>query len=508
MAQYIEFRGETIEFPDSMSEAQIATVLQKQAAPEPAKQAVKEESPSVLKELGRQVGLTARAGIENAASLPGMVLDPLANITNLVTGQQTLKPFSKGVSDILTAIGLPQPKNELERAVQAGAGAMAGTGLQAAATKSVPLLQGLSKDLPKQIAASAAGGMAAQAAGENVTEAFKDPYAGMAAAIVSGTLAASGAGKLVDKGQSLKGFMTGETKPVLTMDEIKSRAQQSYRKMQDQNVYVQQKSLNDKLFSGIEDRLATENFNPQLDTHRPVAQVLDQMKQMASDPFISFSKMEQMRSAINDLRNSKDAATRRLAGSVVSEFDNYLGKLGNKDVLSIGGNAGEALKSVKEARADWRNLSRAQTIEDALKSAEIASDRPTASASELIRSGMINLAKDKRKMMSFTEAEQNAIRAVAKGGSTDTLLTVLSKFNPERSQLAMGGAIAGATMRPEIALPLAAAGFGADKLQGLLRSREGAELVNRVASGALQPIPQNMAWRGMLTGSLFKPEEQ
>ena len=54
---------------------------------------------------------------------------------------------------------------------------------------------------------------------------------------------------------------------------------------------------------------------------------------------------------------------------------------------------------------------------------------------------------------------------------------------------------------------LGAAGFAADKSQGLLRSREGRQLVNQIASGTLQPIPQNMAFRGMLSGLQPLPGE-
>lgn len=497
MPQYIEVNGETVEFPDGMSDAQIAAALKGQKAPAEA------PKPSMGSEILRQLGLTARAGITGAAAVPAMLAEPIAAATGLPNQSEALQ-------GLLTKMGLPEPKGTLERAVQAGAGAMAGTGVQAAAAKGVPVLQGLAENLPKQIAAAGAGGAAAQAATEEVGQAFKDPYAGLAAGIIAGTVAGGLAGRAVDTGKSLKGYLTEPTKPTLTMDEIKTRAQQAYRTMEDQNVYVKKNSLTDKLFSNIEDRLGMENFNPNLDTHKPVAQVLTQVKEMAKDPFISFSKVEQMRSAINDLKNSNDPATRRIAGSVISEFDNYLGSLGTKDVLAIGGDAGKALSSVKAARSDWRNLSRAQTIEDALKYAEVSADKPTASQSELIRNGMINLARDKNKMKVFSETEQNAIRAVAKGGSLDTFLTVMGKFNPERSQLAAYGGLATAITNPSTAAPLMAlggAGFAADKLQGVMRSRAGEQLVNKVASGTLQPIPQNMAWRGMLSGLTPLPGE-
>lgn len=504
MAQYIEVNGETVEFPDDMSDAQIAAVLKgQQQKVTPAQQAA--TKPSLGSEALRQLGLTARAGITGVAALPAMMAEPVAAALGMPPQAEALQGF-------LTKIGLPEPQGTLERAVQTGAGAMAGTGAQAAAAKGIPLLEGFTKNLPQQLAASGAGGAVSQAVTEGVTGATQDPYAGLAAGILSGAVAGTVAGKTVDTGKLLKGWMTGTSKPTLTMDEIQTRAQQAYRTMEDQNVYVNKNSLTNKLFSNIESRLDAENFNPNVvDAHKPVAQVLTQFKEMAKDPFISFTKLEQMRSSINELKNSGDAATRRLAGAAVSEFDNYLSSIGNKDVISIGGDTGKALASVKAARADWRNLSRAQTIEDALKYADVSADKPTASTSELIRNGMINLARDKNKMRAFSDTEQNAIRAVAKGGSFDTLLTVLGKFNPERSQLAaysgLMGASAGPTTGAAMAVGLGAGGFAADKAQGFLRNRAGQQLVNQIASGTLQPIPQNMSWRGMLSGLQPLPGE-
>lgn len=502
MAQYIEVNGETVEFPDDMSDAQIATVLKGQQKTPTTQQAT--AKPSLGSEALRQLGLTARAGITGVASIPAMMAEPVAAAMGLPNQAEALQGF-------LTKMGLPEPKGTLERAVQTGAGAMAGTGAQAAAAKGIPLLEGFTKDLTKQVVASGAGGAASQAATEGVTGATQDPYAGLAAGLLSGALAGTISGKTVDTGKMLKGWMSGTSKPTLTMDDIQTRAQQAYRTMEDQNVYVNKGSLTNKLFTNIENRLSNENFNPTVvDSHKPVAQVLSQFKEIAKDPFVSFTKLEQMRSSINELKNSGDAATRRLAGAAVSEFDNYLSSIGNKDVISIGGDTGKALASVKAARSDWRNLSRAQTIEDALKYAAVSADKPTASTSELVRNGMINLARDKNKMRAFSETEQNAIRAVAKGGSFDTLLTVLGKFNPERSQLAAYGGIATAVTNPSSAVPLlglGAAGFAADKSQGFLRNRAGQQLVNQIASGTLQPVPQNMAWRGMLSGLAPLPGE-
>jgi hypothetical protein len=493
----VQVGDQVIAFPDTMSDDDISKVLSGQAGT----QQPKPEPRSMGQEIGRQVGLTVRGGLQGAADVAGLVLNPAANLVNLAAGKQVLQPFSQAASNLMTAAGLPEPQGAVEKAVQSGVGAMSGTGLQAVIAKQTPIAAAFTKDLVKQFTAAGAGGTAGQAAGDYVTEITNDPYAGFAAALVTGGVAGGFGGKAIDTTTAVKNYMTGKTPTTYSMSDIKNRAQASYRTMEDQQIYVKNDSLTKKLFSNIDSRLADENFNPQIvDTHKPVAQVLNQMKDMSQDPFISFTKVEQMRSAMTELKKSGDNATKRLAGAVVSEFDNYLASIGNKDVFSLQGDVKTALDSVKSARQDWRNLSRAETIEDALKYAEVSADRPTSSKSELIRTAMINLARDNRKMNLFSETERNAIRAVAKGGSLDTIFSMFAKFNPERSTLVQAGTLAGAYARPEISLPIAAGGYLSDKALGMLRQNAGQKLVNQVASGTLQPIPANMAWRGMLSG--------
>jgi hypothetical protein len=79
MPQYIEFNGETIEFPDNMSDTQIAAALKGQAAPAPAAaipgQAAKappaqQEAPSTLEQMfgaGSPIARTLKGDIVDTA---------------------------------------------------------------------------------------------------------------------------------------------------------------------------------------------------------------------------------------------------------------------------------------------------------------------------------------------------------------------------------------------------------------------------------------------------------
>jgi soluble cytochrome b562 len=289
------------------------------------------------------------------------------------------------------------------------------------------------------------------------------------------------------------------------LDEIKRRAQQSYAKMEEQGVYLKPKSVLDN-FNQIENKVLAKNFNPKLDDHKPVSQVLDTVREMTETQRVSFTKLEQMRAALNDLKTSKEPATRKYAGQAVAEMDSYIAELKGSDIIAGQGNLGTAVKAVQNARKDWRNLSRASVLEDALNVAEAKALDPKASEGELIRRQLINLAGNKDKMRSFSERERNAIKSVASGPTADPLLSLLARFNPERSQLVTAGTAFTAGTNPALAAAVSGTGFAADKLQSAIRQRALNRLISDVSQGSLPQIPENMAWRGMLSG-IMPPTE-
>ena len=486
MAKYIQVGKDVVEFPDTMSEADITAALSG-AAP---------ESPSMLSQLGRQVGLTARAGITGAAAVPAAMADFLTGATGLATGQ-AIKPSSQALQEVLTKVGFPEPQTGLERAVQTGTSAMTGTGAQAVASKGIPALSVLSANLPQQIAVSAGGGVAGQAAGETVGDITGSPLAGIAAGLAAGVLGGSAAGKLAAKTGTLP-------KSPVTIEDIKNKASQSYQTVAEQGVAIKPKSVLDML-NNAESELVKNNFNPALDTHKPVAQVLDQLRTMTGTQRVSFTKLEQMRSAANGLKTSNEPATRKFAGDLVAEIDNYIGSLKGNDLIAGQAGLDKAVNSVQSARKDWRNMSKATILEDALNVAEARALDPKASESELIRRQLISLAANKKKMNQFSDIEKNAIKSVAKGGDADPLLSLIARFNPERNTLVQAGSVAGAFVNPlTTAVPIA--GFAADKYLGAIRGKAVRGLISDVAGGTLKPPMPAYGWRGMLSG--IPQEEQ
>ena len=108
-------------------------------------------------EVMRQLGLTARATGEGAASLAGVFYDPVATILNLGSkftgGSLDIQSFSSQVSNILNELGVPEPETETERVVNMiGQGMTAGGGSASLAKGLTNFFTGVSKKVSQIMA--------------------------------------------------------------------------------------------------------------------------------------------------------------------------------------------------------------------------------------------------------------------------------------------------------------------------------------------------------------------
>jgi len=200
---------------------------------------------SLAQETGRQLGLTARAGITGLASLPAMLAEPVAAGVNLLAGKQVMASPTQGLQNVLTAAGLPAPETGLERAVQTGTAAMAGVPAQAAMSGTSAALAPLRQNLLQQTAAAGAGGVAGQAAADVVQEATENPLLSAIAGIAAGTVAGVGAAKGATAATTTR-------EPLITLDQIKQRAQRSYATVDQQGVFLKRMNLLPKCLNKLE----------------------------------------------------------------------------------------------------------------------------------------------------------------------------------------------------------------------------------------------------------------
>lgn len=467
-----------------------ATQAPTQAAPAPKQR-------SMVDEFGRQVGLTARAGYEAFTSPATMILEAVRGGYNLgaeaLGSQSRMASPAQAQGQMLTQVGLPVPENALERAVQSGTQAMAST---AGMAKALPNVPALASDLIRQVPTAAVAGLTAQPTAEVVKEITGSDTAATIAGILAGTVAAASTGKGIDY----------KYRPRETIAQVKQKAVQSYQAVEDAGITLKPTSVQG-MFKEISTALDDARMVPGTDSAREVTARLNEMARvLGTNTELPFSSLDKMRAMLNDLKGSKDADVQRLGGVAVSKVDDYISNITGKDIIAGKDGINKAVKDIMSARKDWRNANRAQTLEDALNVAEVKKLDPKASESELIRRGMINLAANKDKMKAFTPTEQNIIKSVAKGGPFDSVLSLIARFSPLRSQLAAAGGAALYTQSPTGALAMSGAGLSADLLQSALRRQAAQSAIGQLAAGAQAPAP-NLAYQGLLTGTLNPPQQ-
>ena len=144
--------------------------------------------PDMTADLTRQVGLAGRSLAQGAASIPGLLYDPLAATQNYLIGSEGLlpllpnaPPLRQTVSDILTSAGVPQPESITERIVGAISEGMVGAGGMAGVAKGAAnVLTGAGKAVSNvlaaqpgaQIISGGTSGLGAQGAAERQVRLF------------------------------------------------------------------------------------------------------------------------------------------------------------------------------------------------------------------------------------------------------------------------------------------------------------------------------------------------
>lgn len=228
MAQQVEVPGVgTLEFPDGMGQADIARAIQKNFPQ--IHQGQKSDAQTAVADLPRQVGLTARYGLEGAGNVLDALATPIRAGLNMIPGVD-IKPG--GGETIANAIGLPQPKNSTERVVGEATRMMAGSAVPlglaskvAEVTTGVP--QAVARTLavnPAQqiVSAGSAGG-----AGATVRENGGNDAAQFAAALAAGIAAPYAMSKAAQAGSAVKGGASRMMTPQKSIQAVDSAIENS-----------------------------------------------------------------------------------------------------------------------------------------------------------------------------------------------------------------------------------------------------------------------------------------
>lgn len=164
-----------------------------------------------INSIPRQLGLTARYGLEGIANTAQIVTEPLRYLTDRLTGQtgKTL-PLGAMASKFSDAIGLPSPQNPTERVIGDATRLLAGSGGMGAAAstaRTLPNMAGqaatfLSSNMPQQLSSAAGAGLAGGASREGGGNEWMQAGAALGGGVVAG-LAPGTVGGMVNSGRNL-----------------------------------------------------------------------------------------------------------------------------------------------------------------------------------------------------------------------------------------------------------------------------------------------------------------
>jgi hypothetical protein len=160
-------------------------------------------------EIGRQLGLTARAAGHGVADAVDLVGAPLNATINTLFGAHLHNPGDAIRAGVDTVT--PAPKNALERVVNSGASAMAGAGVGAGVAGRVanaavnPLTQAIASGLADAPAAQILGGAGAGSASQGAQESGANPFVQTLAGLAGGVAGGAAGVGLVSGANALRG---------------------------------------------------------------------------------------------------------------------------------------------------------------------------------------------------------------------------------------------------------------------------------------------------------------
>ena len=381
--------------------------------------------------------------------------DTLNSIINRVAGTKLRMP-SEIVSTNLEKAGLRAPTTEAGRVAEAagaglgGAASELGSMYSLAKSTASPVLKEIGEAFTKKAGRQLATAPVATGTGQYVTEETNSPFAGLLASLGIGATAG------ISPLKKAKGAPTHEDL-VLESKNLYDKAKQS-------GVQFEPTKFADEMF-GIGKSLRSEGYTAK--AYPGIASVLEEMTNVQNPK--DFTELQSIRKMIQGQQKSADPETRRLASILKDDFDEYL-LSAPKEHITTG--TPEGMKHWADARNSYSRLKKSEIFDDMLQNAELDKSKFTQSGAENSMAQQLRqLAKNDKKMRTFTSEEQDAIREAAKGGNVQNLLKFYGRFAPTGpvSSLFAGGATA---LEPLIGVPFATGAAGA---------RMGAEAIRRNA---------------------------
>lgn len=149
--------------------------------------------------IGRQLGLTARAGITGATAIPAIAGDALNQLVRMISGAN-IPPVSQSIQGLMTRAGLPEPETKQERVVQDISAALSGVGGTAAIARGLAPSSQAIAPLTERLGLQATGAIGGTTAASLGREEGVGPLGQLGLAALGGTIAPGGLGVTAQTG--------------------------------------------------------------------------------------------------------------------------------------------------------------------------------------------------------------------------------------------------------------------------------------------------------------------
>ena len=480
MPQYIEVNGETVEFPDNMSDAQIAAALKgnqptvsktdlasqipRQSYKAPAKV---ESTPSVASSIFQKIDSAVR-GMADTATFG--LADELAAKADELRGLGTYEENLKKQRQRDVEGGLPMLAGQVAGAFMSPAAGAISKGMQAVA----PALK-IAPEALNAIVQGAAYGAGSAEEGSRLQGAVLGGATGLAAGAATNVL-----------GSAAEAFLRNQqAKKLPTAQQVREVAGAVYDQANNLGVAIKPKPLLDSLET-LKASLAKQGVTERspLEANQKVLGLIAQLEDSIGSQRLSWQQVEQLRQTASTMaRDSLDPATKRLAGEVVGHLDETVSKLPPSAFIKGAGNAEEAIKLTNQARDAWKQSRKADVLDELLNKAVTVGEKSTGNEAKDIQQRLTTLINS-RKFNMFTEAEQNLIKAAQKSSSVDKIADLLSRFQAGASGRNLWISLGAATVAPMTTLGLQTAAYGAGAARSAISQAEVANLAREIANKA------------------------
>ena len=473
-----------VEFPDSMSQDEINTAAKKlyDEANAPQKgeaQRIAEIAtrgalpPATMAATGAALGSlagpvgTAAGAITGGLAIP--VSDFLVNLYNLAAREDVKLP-SAAISDLLDRLGLAKPESRGERMIEAGAGALTGAGAQVpalsrlAATATQPVVRGVAQQAAQAPTAQIATAAPAAATAQYVGEATGSPLAAMLAGTAVG---------------ATPGVRPGRVEAGATRPDLAAQAASSYRLADRAGLVVKDTYVQD-IANSLKKEAFDSGFDPGL--HPKVASVINRLESEGKTPK-TLKELENLRRIVRSPEGDfTNPDQQRISAMLVDKFDTMVENIGKPNIIA--GDEKLATSALKEARQVYGQNKRLGIIEDLVNKAEISSGQFSQSGMDnALRVQFAALAKNNKRMASFTPQERAQIESIAKGGGTvEQMMRFVGKFSVRGpvTGLVTGGA---AALEPTLGIPFALGAEASRRGAEALRQQSVQKLMEQISLG-------------------------